>query len=194
MSRPRPGSFPPRAAGTRLGGWSAAQLSPPLGDFQSAGDLQDGGRLAVSEPQQQIGAGGPDGGVSLAVAGYGDRAVLVVEGDPPLAGAVGGGPVAQTGGARDAGRAEQAGQELGHELLDTRSGDTAVDRGDRWPGARDGGVLGVPAVDGQLNGEPAAPPAGPVVTDTGEGPHGKLGRRGRQDRDGLVQVRGVPGC
>src|ERR1700683_5865806 len=113
MSRPRPGSFPPRAAGTRLGGWSAAPLSPPRGDFQSAGDLQDGGRLAVSEPQQQIGAGGPDGGVSLAVTGHGDRAVLVVEADPPLAGAVSGVQVHQTGEARDAGLGGQGRAELG---------------------------------------------------------------------------------
>src|ERR1700683_1200549 len=113
MSRPRPGSFPPRAAGTRLGGWSAAQVSPPRGAFQSAGDLQDGGRLAVSEPQQQIGAGGPDGGVSLAVAGYGDRAVLVVEADPPLAGAGGGVEGHQTGGARDDGPGGEGGRETG---------------------------------------------------------------------------------
>src|SRR3984885_13063975 len=157
---------PPEAG---CGGWSAAQLSPPRGDFQPAGDLQDGGRPAVSEPQQQIGAGGPDGGVSLAVAGQGDRAVLVVEADPPLAGAVGGVQVHQTGEACDAGLGGQAGEELGHELLDTRSGDSAVEGGARCRGAGAGGALGAPAGDARLAGEPAAPPAGPVVTDTGEG-------------------------
>jgi hypothetical protein len=110
--------------------------------------LQCSGLLAVGQPQQQVRPGGPDGGIGLPVARDSGCPGFVVEVDPPLSGAVGGVKVQRAGQAPDTRLGEQAGQELGQELLDARGSDIPVEWRRQRRRAQGSGALGVPAVDG----------------------------------------------
>src|SRR5258708_19915039 len=87
---------------------------------------------------------------------------------------------------------QQAGQELDHELLDTRGRDIPV-QGMRWWSAIDSdGALGVPPVDGDLDGQAPVPPGHAPVPGAGERPRPGAGVGGPEDVTSPLPLGEVP--
>lgn len=112
--------------------------------------------------------------------------------DQPFGGPVGGMEMERAAEFPGGLLSQQPGQELDHELLDTRGSDLPVKGMWWWPAIGRGCVLGIPAMDRDLDGKTPVPPGRTPVPRAGERPCLGAGVGGAKDVKGPVQDGEVP--